>query len=75
MEYGCYKCGVPIDGMYKRVFSTFDSLPGGGGPDEVGDIPPIMPYRAECDGREFTLEYNLRPFEGVIFEFPIFEEE
>ncbi|MBR5337515.1 MAG: 1,4-alpha-glucan branching protein GlgB [Lachnospiraceae bacterium] len=74
MEYTYYKCGVPVSGYYKRAFSTYDSLPGGGGPDEVGDIPPISPYRAECDGRLYTLEYNLRPFEGVIFDFPIIED-
>jgi len=28
-----YTCGVPVAGMYKRVFSTYDSLPGSGNPD------------------------------------------
>ena len=76
MEYDEYTCGAPVPGLYSRIFSTYDSLPGGGGPDETEDgIPPIesMPY--ECDGYENMLMYNLRPFESVIVEFPITDEQ
>ena len=68
--YSGYTLGVPEDGMYKRVFSTYDTLPGGGGPAEVGDIVPLRAEKRECDGMPYTLTYGLRPFESVIFEFP-----
>lgn len=75
MVYNNYSCGAPVDGYYKRVFSTYDSLPGGGGPSEVGDIPPIESKALESDGYPYRIEYDLRPFEGVVFELPIVENE
>ena len=75
MSIADYSCGVPVEGYYKRVFCTYDSLPGGGGPEEVGDIPPVMSQHMECDGYEHRISYGLRPFESLIFEFPILEEE
>ncbi|MBP5754335.1 MAG: hypothetical protein J6W93_00660, partial [Clostridia bacterium] len=55
---------------YKRVFSTYDTLPGGGGPAENGDIPPLEAAAGECDGYPYRLTYGLRPYESVIFELP-----
>ena len=68
-----YACGVSVEGMYRRIFSSYDTLPGGGGPDET-EIPPLISEKHECDGREFMLKYDLRPFEAVFFEFPVFED-
>ena len=65
-----YCIGVPVAGEYKRVFSTYDTLPGGGGPDEVGGEPTINSCEGECDGRPYRLKYTLRPFEAVIIAFP-----
>ena len=71
VAYGDYLCGVPQEGYYKRIFSTYDSLPGGGSPGEIGDIPPINTLKKECDNHPYALQYGLRPFEAVVFEFPL----
>ncbi|MBQ8216767.1 MAG: 1,4-alpha-glucan branching protein GlgB [Oscillospiraceae bacterium] len=71
VQHNGYRCGVPLEGYYKRIFSTYDSLPGSGGPGEVADIPPLCTLHEECDGREYCVSYDLRPFESAIFEFPI----
>ena len=65
MQYDGYCVGAPKAGYYKRVFSTYDTLP-----DAESDIPPLMTKKSECDGRKYTLQYDLRPFECVILEFP-----
>ena len=52
------------------MFSTYDSLPGGGNPDELGNIPELPVYAGECDGYPWHLCYDLRPFEAIIVEFP-----
>ena len=70
VAYGNYLCGVPEEGFYKRIFSTYDSLPGGGSPGEIGDIPPIVSIEKDCDSHPYALPYGLRPFEVVVFEFP-----
>ena len=70
VAYGNYLCGVPEEGLYKRIFSTYDSLPGGGSPGEIGDIPPIVSIEKDIDSHPYALPYGLRPFEAVVFEFP-----
>ena len=70
MEHHDYCIGVPLPGAYERVFSTFDTLPGGGGPGEVGGDPMLQATKEECDGREYRLTYSLRGFESVIIKFP-----
>jgi len=70
IAYGDYTCGAPLPGYYKRIFSTYDSLPGGGSASELGDIPPLTAEAHDCDGYSFRLHYALRPFESVILEFP-----
>ena len=70
VSYHDYSAGVPFGGLYKRVFSTYDSLPGQGNPAEIGGIPPLTAAWQECDGYSHRLTYSLRPFESVIFEFP-----
>lgn len=72
VEHHDYTCGVPVSGMYKRVFSTYDSLPGGGNASEVnGGIPPIVSSVHPCDGHQNMIMYSLRPYESIILEFPI----
>ncbi len=56
-EYGV---GVPVDGVYKRIFSTY--------PD--GSPLEIQAKEELCDGRPYKLTFTLRPFESVIFEVP-----
>ena len=68
--YQDYTVGVPKEGFYPRVFSTYDSLPGQGNPAEIGGIPPLTATKQECDGYAYRLTYSLRPFESVIIEFP-----
>jgi 1,4-alpha-glucan branching enzyme len=70
MHHESYVCGVPMGGDYTRIFSTYDTLPGGGGPDEVGGEPVLTATEEECDGRPYRLTYSLRPFEAVIIRFP-----
>ncbi len=73
--YGDYACGVPVPGYYKRVFSSYDSMPGGGGPAEAGDIVPLTAEEAPCDHYGYTLRYGLRPYEAAVFSFPVAPEE
>ena len=70
VHVGDYSCGVPVSGEYKRVFSTFDSLPGQGGPEEIGVYPALKASPEECDGYEYRVTYSLRPYESIILEFP-----
>jgi 1,4-alpha-glucan branching enzyme len=65
-----YACGVPMGGEFTRLFSTYDNLPGCGGPDEIGGCPKLYAEKAWCDGRPFRLSYGLRPFEAVIISLP-----
>jgi 1,4-alpha-glucan branching enzyme len=69
-KHNSYTCGVPMGGAYTRVFSTYDSVPGAGGPDEIGGYPKIYAQNGGCDGKPFRLSYGLRPFEAVIIKLP-----
>ncbi|MBQ8451870.1 MAG: 1,4-alpha-glucan branching protein GlgB [Clostridia bacterium] len=70
MQYDGYTCGCPMGGKYKRIFSTYDTLPNGGGPRVPEEGPEICSYEGECDGYSHHIAYNLRPFESMILEFP-----
>lgn len=70
MQYDGYTVGAPVPGSYRRVFSTFDSTPGLGGPQELGGYPELFSENRECDGYPCTLTYNLRPYESIILEVP-----
>ena len=65
-----YACGVPMGGEYTRLFSTYDNIPGGGGPEELGGYPKMPAQNDPCDGKPFRLYYGLRPFECVIIKLP-----
>lgn len=65
-----YACGVPMGGEYTRLFSTYDNLPGCGGPEEIGGCPKMAAQNYWCDGRPFRLNYGLRPNEAVIIQLP-----
>ena len=56
--------------IWPRIFSTYDNLPGCGGPEELGGCPVIHTQRNVYDGRPFRLNYGLRPFECVILRIP-----
>ena len=68
VTYYDYSAGVPFGGLYKRVFSTYDSLPGQGNPAD--GIPPLTAEWNECDGYTHRITYSLRPFECIVLEFP-----
>jgi 1,4-alpha-glucan branching enzyme len=55
--------GAPLDGVYKRIFTTY--------PD--GSPLEVEATRELCDGREYKLTFDLRPFESAIFEIPFHE--
>ena len=65
--------GLADGRFYKRVFSTYDSLPGQANPAEIGGIPPLTAQWHDCDGYSHMLSYSLRPFETVIIEFATHE--
>ena len=69
--YGDYSCGVPVEGGYRRIFSTYDYLQFKDDDSAMADVPPLFSEKEECDGYEHRITYNLRPYESVIFEFPI----
>jgi len=60
MSYDDYGVGAPVAGEYKRVFTTCR----GGGELTVKTEETL------CNGRPYRLTFNLRPFEGVVFEIP-----
>ena len=70
MEHHDYACGVPLQGDYKRIFSTYDALPGQGGPGEIEEGPVIVATNEECDGRDWRITYSLRPYECIVLEVP-----
>ena len=69
-HHGGYSCGVPVDGEYTRIFSTYDFIPGQGGPEELGGYPVMRCENSWCDGNPYRLSYGLRPFESVIIKLP-----
>ena len=69
--YGDYSCGVPVEGGYRRIFSTYDYLQYKDDDSAIADVPPLLSEEEECDGYEHRITYNLRPYESVIFELPI----
>ena len=69
-HHGGYSCGVPVDGEYTRIFSTYDFIPGQGGPEELGGYPVMRCENSWCDGKPYRLSYGLRPFESVIIMLP-----
>jgi len=58
--YSDYGVGVPVDGTYRRVFSTYA---------EEG-IMDVEAKEELCNGRPYKLTFNLRPFEAIVFEVP-----
>ena len=65
-----FSCGAPKEGGYERIFSTYDTIPGQGGPEELGGCPVIEAQRNVQDGKPFRISYGLRPFEVIIFRIP-----
>ena len=65
VAYNGYTCGVPLAGWYQRLFSSYECLPG-----DAREVPPMTAERRDCDGRPYTLTYNLRPYESIIVAFP-----
>jgi len=65
-----YAFGVPMGGEYTRLFSTYDNIPGAGGPDEIGGNPKLRAENVWCDNRPFRIRYGLRPFEVIIVKLP-----
>ncbi len=62
-EYSNYGVGVPVDGKYKRIFSTY--------PD--GSLMEVEAEKTLCNGRPYRCSFNLRPFEAIVLEIPFHE--
>ncbi|MDE6585068.1 MAG: hypothetical protein K2K80_00100, partial [Clostridia bacterium] len=52
--------GAPVEGRYKRIFTTYSEY----------DLLEVDTKKELCDGREYKLTFDLRPYESVIFEVP-----
>lgn len=52
--------GVPVEGEYKRVFSTYPDM------QEL----KLQTKEELCDGRKYKITFALRPYESCIFEVP-----
>ena len=65
--YPYYTVGVPCEGSYERIFSTCEAA-------EEAEAPGREKLRLakeeECDKLPFCLQFELRPFEAVLFAFP-----
>ncbi|MBR6219610.1 MAG: hypothetical protein IKQ80_03520 [Clostridia bacterium] len=72
-EFAMDKAWNVKQSIYKRVFSTYDSLPGQANPAGIGGIPPLTAQWHDCYGYSHMLTYSLRPFETVIIEFAAHE--
>lgn len=72
--YADYSCGVPVKGGYRRIFSTYDYLQYKDDVSVKSDVPPLLSTKEKCDGYEHRITYDLRPYESVIFEFPIIQD-
>lgn len=55
--------GAPVDGVYKRIFSTYPEL----------TSLEVEAKEELCDGRPYKLTFDLRPYESCIFEIPYHE--
>lgn len=75
VQYTDYTVGAPVAGSYRRIFSTYDSMPGGGSPWEIGGEPVLLSEERDCDGYPHTLTYSLRPYESIILTIPSPESE
>lgn len=64
--YSDYLIGTPVPGTYERIFSTYDTTAGGGGPDETGGIPKLYTMNQPCNDYPAVLSYGLRPNEAVL---------
>jgi 1,4-alpha-glucan branching enzyme len=63
VEYANFGVGVPVDGQYNRVFSTY--------PDQTPYV--VTAEQALCNGRPYKCSFTLRPFESMVFEVPYHE--
>ena len=70
MEYPDYRVGVPTEGPYRCVFSTYDRLPGEKSIDDTGTPDLLETENHACDGYRYMISLHLRPFESVIIEIP-----
>lgn len=62
--YGYYTVGVPCEGEYHRIFSTCEAAEEPGAP---GRETLRLARAEECDKLPYSLQFELRPFESVIF--------
>ena len=63
VDYYDFGVGAPVSGAYKRVFSTY--------PDGSEFI--VNAAEELCNGRQYKLTFDLRPFEAIVLEIPYHE--
>lgn len=69
VEYKNYTCGVPLSGLYTRLFSSVDEG------DSLRSDPPLFTATpSPCDGYPYTLTLDLYPYESVVISIPPFSE-
>lgn len=70
VPYKGFLVGTPVQGSYRRVFSTYDEMPGEGGPKELGCVPVLFTQPQPCNDLPQSISYDLRPYESIILAFP-----
>jgi 1,4-alpha-glucan branching enzyme len=63
VNYSGFGVGAPVSGKYKMIFSTYADR----------ELDETEAEETLCNGRPYRVNFQLRPFESVIFEVPYHE--
>ena len=66
MEREDYRVGVPRRKQYKLILDSDDPRYGGTGADRPKVYKAV---KGECDGRQYSFAYPLKPYGVAVFEF------
>ncbi len=66
VEWKDYRVGVPRKGKYKMILNSDDVKYGG---TTKGGKRTFQAKKQECDGREYSIAFSMKPFTSVVFVF------
>lgn len=66
VSYEKYRTGVPCAGDYVKVLSSDDEKFGGTG---ANIKKTIKAEKIECEGKDYSIEFNLPPMSVTVFKF------
>ena len=66
MEYADYRVGVPENKKLKLILNSEDPKYGG---EDKKRKTSYTPVKAECDGREYSIDYPLAPYGVAVFAY------